>query len=157
MRISERTVGDVTVLDLEGRLILDDGFEPLRVALNRLIGDGRRKLLLNLAGGHVPGQRGRRLDRVQVRHAVPAQRPAEALQSPFAQPRGSAHHEVADGVRCIPVGGGRAPVVLERRAGLRSKGSAAVAYPRVRWACASCSSSGSVWSSDRHASVMLWP
>ena len=49
MRISERTVGDVTVLDLEGRLILDDGFEPLRVALNRLIGDGRRKLLLNLA------------------------------------------------------------------------------------------------------------
>ena len=49
MRIYERTVGDVTVLDLEGRLILDDGFEPLRVALNRLIGDGRRKLLLNLA------------------------------------------------------------------------------------------------------------
>ena len=49
MRISERTVGDVTVLDLEGRLILDDGFEPLRVALNRLIGEGRRKLLLNLA------------------------------------------------------------------------------------------------------------
>jgi len=48
MRISERTVGDVTVLDLEGRLILDDGFGPLRVALNRLIGDGRRKLLLNL-------------------------------------------------------------------------------------------------------------
>jgi len=49
MRIFERTVGDVTVLDLEGRLILDDGFEPLRVALNRLIGDGQRKLLLNFA------------------------------------------------------------------------------------------------------------
>lgn len=49
MRISERTVGDVTILDLEGRLILDDGFEPLRVALNRLIGEGRRQLLLNLA------------------------------------------------------------------------------------------------------------
>lgn len=50
MRISERTVGDVTILDLEGRLILDDGFEPLRVAFNRLIGEGRRKVLLNLAG-----------------------------------------------------------------------------------------------------------
>ena len=50
MQISERTVGDVTVLDLEGRLILDDGFEPLRIALNHVIGEGRRKLLLNLAG-----------------------------------------------------------------------------------------------------------
>lgn len=48
MTISERTVGDVTVVDLTGRLILDDGFEPLRVALNRIIGEGRRKLLLNL-------------------------------------------------------------------------------------------------------------
>ena len=50
MKISERIVGDVMILDLEGRLILDEGFEPLRVALNRAIGDGRRKLLLNLWG-----------------------------------------------------------------------------------------------------------
>lgn len=50
MQISERTVGDVTVLDLRGRLIIDEGFEPLRVALNHVIGEGRRKLLLNLAG-----------------------------------------------------------------------------------------------------------
>jgi anti-sigma B factor antagonist len=50
MRISERAVGDVTVLDLEGRLTLDDGFEPLRQTLNRLIGEERRQLLLNLDG-----------------------------------------------------------------------------------------------------------
>lgn len=50
MKISERTIGDVTIFDLEGRLILGDGFEPLRVALNRVIGEGQRKLLLNLAG-----------------------------------------------------------------------------------------------------------
>ena len=50
MQISERTVGDVTILDLEGRLTLDDGFEPLRMALNGVIGEGRRKLLLNFAG-----------------------------------------------------------------------------------------------------------
>lgn len=50
MHISKRTAGDVTILDLQGRLILDDGFEPLRVALNHVIGEGRRKLLLNLAG-----------------------------------------------------------------------------------------------------------
>jgi anti-anti-sigma factor len=50
MQIVERTVGDVTVLDLKGRLILDEGYEPLRVALNRVIGEERRKLLLNLDG-----------------------------------------------------------------------------------------------------------
>ena len=50
MKIAERTVGDVTILDLEGRLILDDGFEPLREVINRVVGEGRRKLLLNLDG-----------------------------------------------------------------------------------------------------------
>jgi anti-sigma B factor antagonist len=48
MEISARQVDDVTILDLKGRLIADEGFEPLRLALNRLIGEGRRKLLLNL-------------------------------------------------------------------------------------------------------------
>ena len=48
MKLAERSVGDVTVLDLDGRLILDDGFEPLRLALNRVIGAGRRQLLLNM-------------------------------------------------------------------------------------------------------------
>ena len=48
MKIAERIVGDITILDLEGRLILDDGFEPLRIVLNRVIGEGRRKLLMNL-------------------------------------------------------------------------------------------------------------
>jgi anti-sigma B factor antagonist len=49
MQISERAVGDVIIFDLKGRLILDDGFEPLRQALNRVIGEGCRKVLLNLA------------------------------------------------------------------------------------------------------------
>ena len=49
MQISERSVDDVMILDLKGRLILDDGFEPLRLALSRVIGDGWRKVLLNLA------------------------------------------------------------------------------------------------------------
>ena len=48
MRISERSAGDVTVLDLEGRLLYEEGFEQLRDALNRIIGRGDRKLLLNL-------------------------------------------------------------------------------------------------------------
>jgi len=48
MKIAQRAVGDVTILDLDGRLILDEGFEPLRLVLNRVIGEGRRKLLLNM-------------------------------------------------------------------------------------------------------------
>jgi len=48
MEITERTVGDVSILDLNGRLIIDDGFEPLRIALNRLVGEGQRKVLLNM-------------------------------------------------------------------------------------------------------------
>jgi anti-sigma B factor antagonist len=47
MQISERQVGNVTILDLSGRLILDDGFEPLREAINRLVGQGHLKVLLN--------------------------------------------------------------------------------------------------------------
>jgi anti-sigma B factor antagonist len=49
MQIAERRVDDVSILDLKGRLIVDDGFEPLRQALNRLIGEGRRKVVLNLS------------------------------------------------------------------------------------------------------------
>jgi anti-sigma B factor antagonist len=48
MEISERQVDDLTVLALKGRLILDEGFEPLRLALNRLIGEGRCKIVLDL-------------------------------------------------------------------------------------------------------------
>jgi anti-sigma B factor antagonist len=48
MEIAERRVDDVSIIDLKGRLIVDDGFEPLRQALNRLIGEGQRKVLLNL-------------------------------------------------------------------------------------------------------------
>ena len=50
MEIAERTIEDVAILDLKGRLIVDDGFEPLREALNRLVGKGQRKVLLNLDG-----------------------------------------------------------------------------------------------------------
>jgi anti-sigma B factor antagonist len=48
MQIIERTVGDVTVLDLQGRLVYGDGFEGLREALSRLVGEGRVNILLNL-------------------------------------------------------------------------------------------------------------
>jgi anti-sigma B factor antagonist len=48
MHITERTAGDVTILDLDGRLVYGDGFEELREALSRLVGEGRVNVLLNL-------------------------------------------------------------------------------------------------------------
>ncbi|MFB3855404.1 MAG: STAS domain-containing protein [Vicinamibacterales bacterium] len=48
MQIQERTVGDVTVLDLQGKLTLGDGDELLRDKVNSLIQQDRKKIVLNL-------------------------------------------------------------------------------------------------------------
>ena len=48
MQIVERAVGDVAVLDLDGRLIAGDGDQQLVETVNRLTQAGSRKVLLNL-------------------------------------------------------------------------------------------------------------
>lgn len=48
MRIVERQVADVTVLQLAGRLELDDGDTVLRDCVNRLADEGRVNLVLDL-------------------------------------------------------------------------------------------------------------
>lgn len=48
MQIAERTNGDVTILDLHGRLVAADGDEELREAVDRVVRLGSRKVLLNL-------------------------------------------------------------------------------------------------------------
>ena len=48
LRISERFVGDVTVLDLDGKLTLGDGAELLKDRVNSLLLHGRMFILLNL-------------------------------------------------------------------------------------------------------------
>ena len=49
MQIEERAVGDVTVLDLKGRVTLGEGDEMLKDKINSLLNQGRGKLVLNLA------------------------------------------------------------------------------------------------------------
>ena len=46
---SERSAGDVTVLDLKGRMTMGEGDELLKDKVNSLILQGRKKLVLNLA------------------------------------------------------------------------------------------------------------
>ena len=48
MTIRERSVGDVTILDIEGRIVLQDGVDLLRNTVDRLVGEGRVKLVVNL-------------------------------------------------------------------------------------------------------------
>jgi anti-sigma B factor antagonist len=50
MQIEERAVGDVTVLDLKGKMTLGEGDELLKDKINSLIHQGHKKLLLNLEG-----------------------------------------------------------------------------------------------------------
>ena len=50
MEIVERTVNDVTVLDLKGKMTLGEGDELLKDKINSLLSQGRKKLLLNLEG-----------------------------------------------------------------------------------------------------------
>jgi anti-sigma B factor antagonist len=52
MQISERSIGDVMVLDLKGKITLGEGDELLKDKVNSLINQGQRKIVLNL--GQVP-------------------------------------------------------------------------------------------------------
>ena len=49
LNIKERQAGDVTVLDLEGNIIMGGGSAELRGAIRRLINQGKKKILLNFA------------------------------------------------------------------------------------------------------------
>ena len=50
MEIAERTVNDVMILDLKGKMTLGEGDELLKDKINSLLSTGRKKLLLNLEG-----------------------------------------------------------------------------------------------------------
>ena len=52
MTIEERTVGDVTILDMKGKMTLGDGDEVLRNKVAAMIMAGSKKIILNL--GDVP-------------------------------------------------------------------------------------------------------
>jgi anti-sigma B factor antagonist len=49
MEIGERQTGDVTILDLSGKMTLGEGDELLKDKVNSLVSQGHNKLVLNLA------------------------------------------------------------------------------------------------------------
>jgi anti-sigma B factor antagonist len=48
MTLQERQIGDVTVLDLTGRLVLDEGDTMVRMRVNELVVGNRLKIIVNL-------------------------------------------------------------------------------------------------------------
>jgi anti-sigma B factor antagonist len=50
LNINERLNGDVTILDMDGRVTIGEGSVALRNEIRRLVGDGRKKIVLNLGG-----------------------------------------------------------------------------------------------------------
>ena len=50
LNIDTREVAHVTILDVTGRIVLGDEIGDLRDAIHNLIADGKKKIILNLAG-----------------------------------------------------------------------------------------------------------
>ncbi len=49
MNIVERRVGDITIIDLQGNIMFEDGDLEVRGAISRALDAGRKKLILNMA------------------------------------------------------------------------------------------------------------
>jgi len=50
LNIRERQAGDVTILDMEGKITIGEGSVSVRSAIRRLLEEGKKKILLNLGG-----------------------------------------------------------------------------------------------------------
>jgi anti-sigma B factor antagonist len=50
LTINERPAGDVTILDLSGKITIGEGSVQLREAVKDLLTSGKKKILLNLGG-----------------------------------------------------------------------------------------------------------
>ena len=50
LNISERQVNNITIFDMSGDIIFGQGNVVLRSAIRRLLGEGKKKILLNFSG-----------------------------------------------------------------------------------------------------------
>lgn len=49
LHIDSRDVSQVSILDIRGRIVLGDEIHSLRDAVRKLVGEGKKKIILNLA------------------------------------------------------------------------------------------------------------
>lgn len=48
LNITERQAGDVTILDMDGKITIGEGSVALRKTIRRILGEGKKNILLNL-------------------------------------------------------------------------------------------------------------
>ena len=49
LNITERQAGDITILDMSGKVTIGEGSVALRTSIRKLLGEGKKKIILNLA------------------------------------------------------------------------------------------------------------
>jgi anti-sigma B factor antagonist len=49
LNIANKQIGDVSVVSLKGRIVLGEGSSALRERIKSLVGDGKKKIVLNMA------------------------------------------------------------------------------------------------------------
>ncbi len=50
LNLTERQAGDITILDMDGKVTIGEGSVALRNTIRRLLGEGKKKIVLNLSG-----------------------------------------------------------------------------------------------------------
>ena len=101
MQIEERIVGEVTILDLKGKMTLGEGDELLKDKINSLIHQGKKKLLLNLEG--VPYIDSAGLGEIVRTYTTVSRQggSSEAGEPDQADHRPAVDHQAADGLRDV--------------------------------------------------------
>lgn len=49
LNILNKQIGDVSIVALKGRIVLSEGSTTLRERIKNLVGDGKKKIVLNMA------------------------------------------------------------------------------------------------------------
>ena len=101
MQIEERIVGDVTILDLKGKMTLGEGDELLQGQDQQPGQPGAQEAAAEPRGRALHRQRGPRRDRAHLHDGQPAGRQAEAAEPDQADRGPAVDHQAADGVRDV--------------------------------------------------------
>ncbi len=111
---SVRYSGDIAILDLAGRIVLNDGSATMREAIAKLREAGSSKILLNLADVSFIDSSG--LGELASAFAATQQsrRPTEAGEHPGAHYGSAAHHQAGQCSHLLPQRA-RRPGELQRR------------------------------------------
>ena len=97
MTVHERSIGDVTILDVDGRITVQEGVAVFRDTLSRLLDGGWPKIMVNFAA--VPYIHSTALGELYMVHECgQAGRRAEAAPGDFSG-TAAAGHDAAD--RCF--------------------------------------------------------